>query len=90
VITIAHRLSTIADADMIVVLEAGQMREQGTHDELLALNGRYTAMWERQSAEDTQPSAPLDFAKAEEAKRKLFSARNSDGGWNNYMPSIPG
>ena len=48
VITIAHRLSTIADADLIVVLEAGLVREQGTHDELLALNGRYSAMWERQ------------------------------------------
>jgi len=51
VITIAHRLSTIADADEIVVLEAGQIVEQGKHEALLEAGGRYAAMWARQSAE---------------------------------------
>lgn len=56
VITIAHRLSTIADADQIIVLEAGNIVERGTHEELLAHKGRYAAMWARQSAEEAEQS----------------------------------
>jgi ATP-binding cassette, subfamily B, heavy metal transporter len=57
VVTIAHRLSTIADADCIVVLEDGHITEMGTHDALLAQDGRYAAMWARQSAEEEEPLA---------------------------------
>lgn len=53
VITIAHRLSTIADADRIVVLEAGRVVEEGSHDELLRRGGRYAQLWHRQQAEET-------------------------------------
>ena len=52
VLTIAHRLSTIADADSIVVLEGGVIVEQGTHDALLAREGRYAQLWHRQQSED--------------------------------------
>lgn len=50
-IVIAHRLSTIVDADEIVVLEAGNVAERGTHLGLLAKNGLYAEMWARQQAE---------------------------------------
>ncbi|KAL2204909.1 ABC transporter [Sarocladium strictum] len=48
-ITIAHRLSTITKSDQIIVLHDGQIVEKGTHNELLALGGRYSVMWEKQS-----------------------------------------
>lgn len=50
-ITIAHRLSTVVNADQIIVLEAGRVAEQGTHSELLRMNGLYADMWARQQNE---------------------------------------
>ena len=49
VIAIAHRLSTIAALDRLVIMDKGRIIEQGSHEELLAKNGVYAGLWERQS-----------------------------------------
>ncbi len=47
-VVIAHRLSTVKDADIILVVQAGRIVEQGRHDELLAAHGHYYDLWMRQ------------------------------------------
>ncbi len=64
-LVIAHRLSTVVNADQIIVLEAGEIAERGTHTELLANNGLYASMWARQR-------------EADEAEERLRAAREND------------
>ncbi|MEE3254216.1 MAG: ATP-binding cassette domain-containing protein, partial [Chloroflexota bacterium] len=53
ILIIAHRLSTIVNADRIVVVEDGKIVEQGTRNELLALDGRFANLWKLQGSEST-------------------------------------
>jgi ATP-binding cassette subfamily B protein len=57
-IVIAHRLSTIREADQILVIDAGELTERGTHDELLAADGHYADLYRTQFARGSTPRFP--------------------------------
>jgi ABC-type transport system involved in Fe-S cluster assembly fused permease/ATPase subunit len=60
-IAIAHRLSSIVDADQIFVFEAGQLKESGSHQQLLNLGGTYAEMWRhQQKQQQKQHHQPLE------------------------------
>ena len=78
-IAIAHRLSTIKDADKIVVFKDGFVHEQGTHDELLRINGLYAELYRIQfPSEPGVPPAPSRGRSGRESlsRRTSMSSRS--------------
>ena len=91
-LVIAHRLSTIVGADEILVLDQGVIVERGTHNELLAMNGLYASMWNRQreaemareilaevGEEDAAPNLnpPADTGAASAEEKELLPAADA-------------
>jgi len=77
---IAHRLSTVTNADQILVLHAGKVAEAGTHEELLALKGRYANMWRKQIRAERAAVAASQMVKKANALQKAAMIRPGSSG----------
>jgi len=88
-LVIAHRLSTVLDADRILVMHKGELREQGTHAELLAKGGIYARLYELQYARQR----PAEQAGGSAERPASAPDRQAAGAGNNgaeVMAELPG
>jgi ATP-binding cassette subfamily B (MDR/TAP) protein 1 len=79
-ICIAHRLSTIKNADNIIVISRGEIVEQGTHTDLIALGGVYKGLVEAQRiSSEKKDGIEKAFAEADEEMEELAKAKSLEG-----------
>lgn len=99
VVVISHRLAAVADADCLYVMDAGRVAERGTHDELLAAQGRYARLWNQQAeleafAAEPAPDAAADLAAEDSsvaaAARTASPAAPDCGGTSTETCGAPG
>ena len=72
---IAHRLSTVQKCDRIIVLKLGQIIEEGTHDELLELEGEYHKLWHMQTQKEQQEEEEKKLKEELEKEKSEFLER---------------
>lgn len=66
---IAHRLSTIRHCDAILLVDGGEIKEQGTHDELMELRGKYYELWQMQQG-NVVPKKKQETVNAQKTKHE--------------------
>jgi len=76
VVLVAHRLSTVKDADVIYVLQDGQIVEQGNHRQLIAHAGKYASLWQAQT-EGLEP--PMSAHSATSPRMSTNTTTNGNG-----------
>ncbi|KZM26033.1 uncharacterized protein EKO05_0005862 [Ascochyta rabiei] len=91
VISIAHRLSTIRNASKIIVMKKGDIIEEGTHDELLTLNGSYADMIRLQTVKPTDDGASSSRTSLDDDEIELIKNKHSASAVNDTdaLPSSP-